>query len=202
MSKRNIIILSIVFVLLVALFIARYNKMRIPILTSALNSGFRYFNYNEFDSTAKFPEDSGKSTYNKDGKQKLTNSGKENMKKSFVKKLDDARHIVEEEWNKVKPASERIVFEIESGYRTQHFNDSLANSVSNSAHIQGHAADIVIGGYTTEQQKVILEALKRVGINRFGMARTTVHVDDDPSKNPNRVWYYFSDSIKIDPLKL
>ena len=165
--------------------------------------GFRYFKLSEFDATASYPIDAGKEIYqNAIGKNKLKDSGKNTMKLVVVKMLDDAREIIENEWNAKKTPAEKIVLTIESGVRTQHYNDSLPNSVKNSAHVTGYAVDLIFKGYTTEQQTVMLEALKRVGFNRFGMGVNTVHVDADPTKPKNAVWHYSGNTIKINPLKL
>lgn len=200
--KNKIFLILIILVIVVIIFRKYFNQMAIPFLKPIQEKTFKYFTWDEFDATAKMPEDKGKDIYvNSQGKQKLTGSGKKYMKAITVKMLDDARHIIEKEWNEVKPASERIVFEIESGVRTQHYNDSLNNSVKDSAHITGYASDIVFRGYSDEQHRVMLDALRRVGFDRFGLGGA-VHVDNDPTKPKNTVWYYANNPVKTNPLTL
>ncbi len=57
-------------------------------------------------------------------------SGKAYMLKRFMDKLQRARTIA------------GVSFHISSGYRDEAYNDSLPNSVPNSAHIYGLACDI------------------------------------------------------------
>ena len=57
-------------------------------------------------------------------------SGKAYMQKRFMDKLQRARTIA------------GVSFHISSGYRDEAYNDSLPNSVPNSAHIYGLACDI------------------------------------------------------------
>ncbi len=84
---------------------------------------------------------------------------------------------------------------INSGYRTQAWNDMLDNSVPNSAHLSGLAVDIHItasrprdrffeGIYTLHDENGV-----RL-FRRIGLARTFVHLDVDMSK-PSEVFYLY-----------
>lgn len=159
----------------------------VPKLLSSMKE-LKYFDYREFDSTAKFPEDNGKETWTApDGRKKLTGSGKANIKTALLRRLEDARDIVEKEWNaKGKP---RIVFSINSGYRTPYYNATLSGAVPNSSHTLGMAADISVKNYSEEQVDMMLEALRRAGFQRFGLYNTFIHVDVDDANRPSpTVW--------------
>jgi len=121
----------------------------------------KYFSLSEFDS----PD--------------LLNSGV-NMDGEFLTKLDNARAI------------SSIPFKITSGYRTKEYNEDLLNrgykASPDSAHMKGHAADISVG--SGSDRWIVINALIRSGFNRIGIAKTFVHVDDDPSKPKNVIWTY------------
>lgn len=102
-------------------------------------------------------------------------SGKE-MQPSFLEMLEKARDYA------------GIPFVITSGYRTKFHNDSLPNSVPDSAHTKGYAVDIAIKG--SLQRYTILQALLRAGFSRIGIAKTFIHVDSDPDKSPQVIWTY------------
>jgi len=193
---KKIIIISLVVIaalILLVYLLRRFNAL--PTMT-ALDKKLKFFRMDEFDSPAQATDTGEK--YFKNGKQYLRGSGEVNMQMGFVKMLDKARKIIEDEWNANNPTQE-IIFRVNSGYRTQGYNDSLSGSVPNSSHITGHAADISLKNYTDEQIGVVFNALNRVGFRRFGLGKTYVHVDNDASKN-NAVWNYGAGSISIDPL--
>lgn len=102
----------------------------------------------------------------------LPNSG-ELMDNKFLQMLDNARAIA------------GIPFRITSGYRSEEHNAKVGGVV-NSSHLRGYAADISI---TKETGIQILSALIEAGFRRVGIAKTFIHVDNDPNK-PNRVWTY------------
>lgn len=193
--KKTYIIIVVVAILLVLTFVL-LKKFNVIKIGSMLDNRFKYFNMVEFDSRA-LASDTGEK-YQKNGKQYLRNSGADNMDLSFIKMLDKARDIIEKEWNVNNP-TERIVFRINSGYRTQQFNDTLSQSVPNSSHIKGMGADISLSGYNTQQQEIVLNALRRAGFVRFGLGKTYVHVDNDKTKPQNTVWNYGAGSIQLDP---
>lgn len=104
------------------------------------------------------------------------------MQGSTLKMLDKARGIA------------GVAFKINSGYRTKAHNASLANSVANSSHLYGLAADIAC---TSETKEIILKALYQAGFRRFGIGNSFIHVDNDSSKPQNAVWGYPSTSYTI-----
>jgi zinc D-Ala-D-Ala carboxypeptidase len=97
------------------------------------------------------------------------------MDDDFLSMLDNAREIA------------GIPFKINSGYRTIEHNDKVGGK-PNSSHIVGKAVDIAIKG--SRERWIILEALMQSGFNRFGLAKTFIHVDSDDYKDPNVVWTY------------
>jgi len=98
-----------------------------------------------------------------------------NMDSEFLTKLDNARAIA------------NIRFKITSGYRTKEHNAKVGG-VADSAHLSGHAADIA--ATSGKERWTIVNALIRSGFNRIGIAKSFIHVDDDPSKPTNVIWTY------------
>ena len=96
------------------------------------------------------------------------------MNDEIVHMLDAARKIYG------KP------MKINSGYRTPAHNRKVGG-VSTSSHLIGRAADIHCT-HTGKRLKII-EALSMVGFQRFGIARTFIHVDNDDQKKP-AIWLY------------
>jgi len=193
---KKIYIILIITAILLIVSVVLLKKLNVIKSVSMLDKRLRYFNMDEFDSPAQATDTGEK--YQKGGRQYLRNSGSENMDGNFLKMLDNARHMIEKEWNENNPAK-KIVFRINSGYRTQGYNDSLEGSVPNSSHIIGKASDISLSGYDREQQEVVINALGRVGFTRFGLGKTYVHVDNDSAKPQNVAWNYGAGSIDIDP---
>jgi uncharacterized protein YcbK (DUF882 family) len=103
-----------------------------------------------------------------------------NMDSEFLTKLDNARAIA------------NIRFHITSGYRTKEYNEDLRKrgykASPDSAHLTGHAADIA--ATSGKERWTIVNALIRSGFNRIGIAKSFIHVDDDPSKPTNVIWTY------------
>ena len=147
---------------------------------------YKYFVFEEFDSRVG-SKDTNVETYIKNGQKFVKDSGRNNMSPTTIKMLDDARDIVEREWNKLgKP---KISFKINSGYRTPSRNED-EGGVPNSAHTLGYAVDISWRNYSSEQKAMIEKALKMVGFNRFGRANGFIHTDNDSSKPKNANWTY------------
>ncbi len=171
----------VIFVLILVIIAIVYKTM----------NPLRYFTWEEFDSPATPEEvnDPKVKTYLKGKKNYLTGSGKSNMDRTMVNRLSMARYIIEKGWNKDHP-DEKIVFKINSGYRTQQYNDTIPKSVKNSSHIGGLAVDIAYGGYTMTQKKEIAKALLTAGFVRFGAGKTFIHVDDDRGKPQFANWGY------------
>ena len=101
-------------------------------------------------------------------------SGEKYMDREFLECLDEARDIA------------GVQFKINSGYRTPSHNRKVGG-VSTSSHLIGRAADI----HCTHAGKrlKIIEALSMVGFQRFGIASTFIHVDNDDQKKP-AIWLY------------
>lgn len=122
---------------------------------------YRYFTYREFDS----PDDPG--------------SG-ELMDPTFLEMLDRARELY----------GAPII--VNSGYRTPYWNEMLKKKgyvvAKNSSHLLGHAADLHCAN--DQDRYALLMALDQAGFNRFGIGGTFIHVDNDPDKNPYRLWRY------------
>lgn len=123
---------------------------------------YKYFKLSEFDS----PDELG--------------SG-EKMSHEFILRLDEARSIA------------KLPFKINSGMRTKFWNEHLASKgykvAKNSAHMKGLAVDIRVK--TSRERYIILNALQEVGLTRFGIGKTFLHVDCDSSKTPNLIWAYY-----------
>jgi len=101
-------------------------------------------------------------------------SGEKYMDREFLECLDEARDIA------------GVQFKINSGYRTPTHNAKVGG-VSTSSHLIGRAADIHCTN--TGKRLKIIEALSMVGFQRFGIAKTFIHVDNDDQKKP-AIWLY------------
>jgi len=156
----------------------------------------KYFKADEFDSRAIASIDTDAELYEKNGKSYIKNSGAKNMAVKFMYMIDKARDTVEKDWNKANP-DKKIVFKVNSGYRTQHYNDTLEGSAKDSAHIAGKAVDLDVSSYNEEQKKVILKALYEVGFRRFGFMENAIHVDNDETKTSPALWDYGVGSMAI-----
>jgi uncharacterized protein YcbK (DUF882 family) len=104
----------------------------------------------------------------------LVGSG-EAMDKEFLSKLDQARSLA------------GVPFKITSGYRSEAHNRKVGG-VSGSSHTKGLAADIACTD-SVKRHKIITSLLK-AGFTRIGIAKTFIHVDNDPSKPANVTWLY------------
>jgi zinc D-Ala-D-Ala carboxypeptidase len=98
-----------------------------------------------------------------------------NMDLGFLAKLDEAREIAD------------IPFKINSAFRTPEHNAKIGGK-PNSSHLRGLAVDIRAADSRT--RFIILNALIKVGFNRIGIAKTFIHIDDDPEKSGKVVWVY------------
>jgi hypothetical protein len=78
-----------------------------------------------------------------------------------------------------------VKFIINSWCRCQAYNDSLDNSVPDSAHIKGLAVDIS----AKLNKHIILKSLRKAGFKRIGTAKIFIHVDMDDTK-PQKEWTY------------
>jgi uncharacterized protein YcbK (DUF882 family) len=104
------------------------------------------------------------------------------LDETFVAKLDQARHIA------------GIPFQITSGLRTLAQNESTVGAVSDSAHLQGLAVDLVVEN--DHEVYRIISAGIQVGITRYGIYIDTngkphhVHLDvsTDDAHVPEVIW--------------
>ena len=97
------------------------------------------------------------------------------MDEKMLSMLDEVREMYG------KPIS------INSGYRTIRHNAKVGGK-SKSSHLKGLAVDIACS--TSRDRYNLLEALKSVGFNRIGIAKSFIHVDLDLSKSDNVIWTY------------
>lgn len=97
------------------------------------------------------------------------------MDESFLSMLDDARGIA------------GISFTINSGFRTKSHN-AYVGGKEKSSHQYGYAADI----HCTESRSrfIIIDALIKAGFSRIGIAKSFIHVDNDPDKDGDVSWVY------------
>ena len=98
-----------------------------------------------------------------------------NMDTTFLSMIDEARAIA------------NIPFKITSGYRTEKHNNKIGG-VKDSSHLKGLAADVYCAD--DKSRDIMLYALRKVGFNRIGIAKTFIHCDCDTSKNKKRTWVY------------
>jgi len=103
-----------------------------------------------------------------------------NPNKGFLERLERARTRAE------------IPFPVQSGSRCDEHNEDVGG-VDSSSHkadetTESHAADI--GCRASRARSKILTALRAVGFNRIGIAKTFIHVDIDPALPPEVTWLY------------
>ena len=99
-----------------------------------------------------------------------------NMDHKFLEKLDYAR------------GNAGIPFKINSGYRTEYWNDKVIKARIGSSHKLGLAADIDCRG--SRDRALIITALLEVGISRIGIGNTFIHCDVDNKKDQDVFWLY------------
>lgn len=121
----------------------------------------KYFELSEFDSPDQ------------------ENSGV-NMDHTFLRMLDKAREIA------------GISFKINSGYRSETHNlkvGGVPRSETNrgSSHLYGFAADISCTN--SNHREIIVRSLIQAGFTRLGVAKSFIHVDNDPNK-VDALWLY------------
>jgi zinc D-Ala-D-Ala carboxypeptidase len=118
-------------------------------------------------------------------------TARKGMKLAFLTKLVAARRIA------------NMPFRINSGFRTKARTLAIQaegyNAVVGGAHEKGYAADIAVT--SKAQADAIIRALREVGFNRFGIYRSWIHVDNDPTRTPNAVWRE-KPITGIDPLSI
>ena len=80
-----------------------------------------------------------------------------------------------------------IPFKINSSWRSEAKNKAVKGS-KNSSHLRGYAVDIKCTN--SADRFVMLDALINVGFKRIGIAKTFIHVDNDPSLPDLVTWLY------------
>lgn len=91
-----------------------------------------------------------------------------------------------------------LPIKVNSGYRSPSHNDSVGG-VSNSKHLIGIAADIVIIGFTPEQTKGVIEKLISSGVlveGGVGIYDTFVHYD---TRGTSARWDYRKKKTRTAP---
>jgi zinc D-Ala-D-Ala carboxypeptidase len=76
---------------------------------------------------------------------------------------------------------------INSGVRTIAHNEKVGGSKL-SSHLKGYAIDVSCDNSADRFR--LIEILMLVGFNRLGIAKTFIHVDNDPDKSKNVIWVY------------
>ena len=76
---------------------------------------------------------------------------------------------------------------INSGVRSITQNHKVGGSKT-SSHLKGHAIDVSCDNSADRFR--LIEILLLVGFNRLGIAKTFIHVDNDPNKSKNVIWVY------------
>ena len=80
-----------------------------------------------------------------------------------------------------------VPFIITCGLRTPEQNAALPESVSDSAHLTGHAVDLACADSPTRY--AMIQGLLAAGFNRIGIYSAHLHCDNDATKPPNVCWY-------------
>lgn len=80
-----------------------------------------------------------------------------------------------------------VPFLITNGIRTLAQNSTLPESVQNSAHLTGHAVDLLCEDSPTRY--AMITGCLAAGFNRIGIYSAHIHVDNDATKPPNVCWF-------------
>jgi len=99
------------------------------------------------------------------------------MDRDFLRLLDEMREYAD------------IPFIIRSAMRCKRHNAEVGG-VKNSAHLRGYAVDLKVSG-SRARFKIIDSAL-HFGVTRIGLyphLPHLIHIDVDPNKDPNVVWF-------------
>jgi zinc D-Ala-D-Ala carboxypeptidase len=102
--------------------------------------------------------------------------GLKDMDLEFMLRLDAAR------------AFAGVPFRITSGARCPTHNQAVSTTGLDGPHTKLCAVDIQAIG--SRERFLIRRALIKQGFHRFGTARTFLHVDADPTGDPDVEWFY------------
>jgi zinc D-Ala-D-Ala carboxypeptidase len=80
-----------------------------------------------------------------------------------------------------------VPFVITSGARCKDYNRSIG-SKDTSSHVRGLAVDIKATG--SRERSLIINSLCRLGVTRFGIDKSFIHIDIDTSKESDVTWLY------------
>lgn len=97
------------------------------------------------------------------------------MQPEFLFHLDKAREFA------------GIPFVLNSAYRSVEWEKKHSRT-GTSSHCEGRAVDIRC--YSETNRFIIVDALRKAGFNRIGIAKNYIHVDDSPTHTPNVIWLY------------
>lgn len=100
----------------------------------------------------------------------------QDMKQHTMDKLDAARELA------------GIPFVLNSAYRSPAWEKKRGRT-GTGAHPHGCGVDIRCNA--SRNRYKIITACLLAGFTRIGIAKTYVHVDDDPAKDPCVVWHYY-----------
>ncbi len=103
-----------------------------------------------------------------------------NVSRSFLERLERAR------------LRAGIPFKVQSGCRCEQHNKDEGGK-EKSAHLTSETKECTacdIGARGSGPRFVILDSLFRVGFTRIGIAKSFLHVDEDPVKDPQVTWLY------------
>lgn len=101
--------------------------------------------------------------------------GRANIDKELLLRLEYAR------------LQAKTPFVIKSWNRCIEHNTKIGGK-GNSAHLKGYAVDIQT--ITKEKQRYVLFYLLVAGFTRIGIGDMFIHVDCDPDKQPEKIWFY------------
>ena len=76
---------------------------------------------------------------------------------------------------------------INSGMRSVERN-ALVGGSKNSSHLRGLAIDVACDN--SRDRYRLIEIFMLLGINRIGIAKTFIHIDNDPEKDADVIWVY------------
>jgi uncharacterized protein YcbK (DUF882 family) len=105
------------------------------------------------------------------------------------KKIDDLDQELRGLMNGIE-GTLKIDFEITSGVRCEQCNKN-AGGVPKSAHTQGKALDIAVPN--SNVRFLLVKQLILRNINRIGIGKTFVHIDNDKSLPKNVIWDYYNE---------